>query len=69
MFFICSGFLSKPVEACYYYVFCSNAVRRLAQRNTKTDNQREEMYIFTNEAADLDDQLGACAKRAVSLFI
>ena len=42
-----------------------NAMRRLGQRVAQTESQREDMYIFGEEAADLDSQLGACAKNEV----
>ena len=38
-------------------------MRRLGQRVAQTESQREDMYIFGEEAADLDSQLGACAEK------
>ena len=40
-------------------------MRRLGQKVAQSDRQREDMYIFGEEAGDLDSQLGACAKNEV----
>ena len=46
----------------------SNAMRRLGQRVAQSERQREDMYIFGEEAADLDSQLGACARNEVKIL-
>ena len=43
-------------------------MRRLGQKVAQSDRQREDMYIFGEEAGDLDSQLGACAKNEVNIW-
>ncbi len=48
-------------------ICCRNAIRRLGQKVAKSEGQREEMYMFGEEASELDRHLGACAKGKVSV--